>query len=974
MTIWVDMTNSLQAKNSGVVDIIRTELELARNLHMLDSSIRYCVCEEDGFQELQLEELEWLFEADNVIDEYNRHNQRLLSAAVQKEEERNQLCKEYPGLASAYSISDRRIKRLSEAIKQGLSLLPWPLDRLLFIPARVVYKILLRLFTSEEVSVSAEEMPTVVRAASTISRPASFAAGDVYFSCGWLGSKKEKYLSEIRHELEDFRIIYTVYDVIVLKPEYKHLYSYIHDRFSEYVLWISDNCDKILYGGRIAQADTEAYYYKNRLRIPAGVSVRWGNNITTTDEDGFVAVQQKYDIAPQYIMAVGMMEPRKNYKTLYRAYCYLVAKYSDKTIPDLVIVGSVAGNEQNLMDKMLSTPGVKQKLRIISPSDAELDTLYRNCLFIVFPSLYEGWDLALTEGLNYGKLCLCADVAPLREIAGEIAVFVDPIDARQWGELIIKFTADRQERGRYESLVREKWHIITWADSARQVYNELLKIPPVQSAGSYSLYYDITLIVLAAFYNGSVSGILRTELLLLRLLSRKYAKIKYFSFMIPAAPNKEYYEFSRADIAEILTDGPVDEGFQRAKKHLIDAVWREGGIPSDAYAVDTAEGSYKKKCKNIFWLISSLLPVHMQRRFIIRMTKLTGQNDNLSAPVVVLEAKAASGAEGTEFTGDSFPFRENDIVFSAGCGFEKIVYEMIAEQRQRRNFHFVQLIYDYTPIIVPQTHTEAMNDAYEFFLNGVNKCSDILFFGGATAMRDGIKYQQMKHQKIRPSHVVKFGSNIVTRTISLARADEILSKYKIQKRFILTVGTLEARKNHEILYDAYLKLLNSGVTNLPQLVMCGYPGWKTGDFLQRLDADERVRGLIIHGSFSDEELDILYKKCLFTVLPSLYEGWSLTLPESLNYGKFCIASNADPLKETGRDFIDYANSYDVNEWAEKIRYYAENPEVLAEKEAYIRTDWRAISWDDCAEDLIKAFDKLYQNGPESFTEGAEYHE
>ena len=92
---------------------------------------------------------------------------------------------------------------------------------------------------------------------------------------------------------------------------------------------------------------------------------------------------------------------------------------------------------------------------------------------------------------------------------------------------------------------------------------------------------------------------------------------------------------------------------------------------------------------------------------------------------------------------------------------------------------------------------------------------------------------------------------------------------------------------------------------------------------------------------------------MFTVLASHYEGWSLTLPESLNYGKFCIASKVEPLMEIGKDFIDYVQPWDVAGWAEKILYYFSHPEVLKEREAYIEKEWHAVSWEECAEQVAE---------------------
>ena len=168
----------------------------------------------------------------------------------------------------------------------------------------------------------------------------------------------------------------------------------------------------------------------------------------------------------------------------------------------------------------------------------------------------------------------------------------------------------------------------------------------------------------------------------------------------------------------------------------------------------------------------------------------------------------------------------------------------------------------------------------------------------------------------------------------------------------MAVGTIELRKNHEVLYQSYIDMM-SKYEDLPQMIFCGYPGWKTQEFCSMLQRDERVKDKIIMISPSDEELDVLYKNCLFTILASLYEGWSLTLPESLNYGKFCIASDVEPLREIGKEFIDYVNPYDICGWSEKIMYYYNNREELARRTECINSKWHSISWKECAEQVAE---------------------
>jgi glycosyltransferase involved in cell wall biosynthesis len=68
-------------------------------------------------------------------------------------------------------------------------------------------------------------------------------------------------------------------------------------------------------------------------------------------------------------------------------------------------------------------------------------------------------------------------------------------------------------------------------------------------------------------------------------------------------------------------------------------------------------------------------------------------------------------------------------------------------------------------------------------------------------------------------------------------------------------------------------------------------GWGAERFFQKLEAEPDVaRYVTLLHHVSDNDLAVLYQKSLFTLYPSLYEGWGLPVAESLAYGKVCIAS------------------------------------------------------------------------------------
>ncbi|HEN3572652.1 TPA: glycosyltransferase, partial [Yersinia enterocolitica] len=174
-------------------------------------------------------------------------------------------------------------------------------------------------------------------------------------------------------------------------------------------------------------------------------------------------------------------------------------------------------------------------------------------------------------------------------------------------------------------------------------------------------------------------------------------------------------------------------------------------------------------------------------------------------------------------------------------------------------------------------------------------------------------------------------------------------------------STIERRKNHETLYKAYINLIEEKCENLPILVFVGMPGWGVHDFLQDIALDPRIKDKIkIFNNIEDSMLSLLYRNSLFSVYPSLYEGWGLPVSESLAYGKFCLASNAASIPEAGGDFIEYISPWDVVGWTEALKKYIYNKELLLDKEYSIKNYYKVNSWSISAETIfeqVKAINK-----------------
>ncbi|WP_237214638.1 glycosyltransferase, partial [Falsiroseomonas oryziterrae] len=171
--------------------------------------------------------------------------------------------------------------------------------------------------------------------------------------------------------------------------------------------------------------------------------------------------------------------------------------------------------------------------------------------------------------------------------------------------------------------------------------------------------------------------------------------------------------------------------------------------------------------------------------------------------------------------------------------------------------------------------------------------------------------------------------------------------------FVLSVGAIHQRKNHKLLYDAWLRLTERMGSRCPHLVIVGGVAWNGHEVARALRGDPRLRDHVtILEEVDDAALAWLYEACLFTVYPSLYEGWGLPVAESLRHGKLCLAADTSSVPEIAPGLVDLLDPLDVMAWVTRIQFYAGSRAAREAAEARIAAGYRARPWSDSAAQLL----------------------
>jgi len=179
----------------------------------------------------------------------------------------------------------------------------------------------------------------------------------------------------------------------------------------------------------------------------------------------------------RFILAVGTIEPRKNFDVLLQAFRSL----ADQQDVMLVIAGKVGWNMESF-DLGPAALGLDDRVRLLSyVSDEELAWLYANCTAFVYPSLWEGFGLPVLEALSRGCAVVSSDATSLPEVTGEAALLFDPASPEALADRITLLLNDEPARAALRQRAQRQAARFSWASAARltlDVYQRVLASPP----------------------------------------------------------------------------------------------------------------------------------------------------------------------------------------------------------------------------------------------------------------------------------------------------------------------------------------------------------------------------------------------------------------------------------------------------------------------------------------------------------------
>lgn len=186
-------------------------------------------------------------------------------------------------------------------------------------------------------------------------------------------------------------------------------------------------------------------------------------------------VTTRHGLDAPYILAVGTLQPRKNYPVLMQAYAALRQRTG---LPHKLAIVGGRGWLTEEIDATIARLGLADQVRLLGfAPDDDLPALYTGASLLAFPSLYEGFGLPALEAMACGTPVVASTAPSLPEVCGDAALLVDPADVDGLADALERVLTDQEMAAQMVARGQQRAAQFRWEDAAREllaVYRQVL--------------------------------------------------------------------------------------------------------------------------------------------------------------------------------------------------------------------------------------------------------------------------------------------------------------------------------------------------------------------------------------------------------------------------------------------------------------------------------------------------------------------
>ncbi|MGG5812510.1 glycosyltransferase [Falsiroseomonas sp. CW058] len=298
-------------------------------------------------------------------------------------------------------------------------------------------------------------------------------------------------------------------------------------------------------------------------------------------------------------------------------------------------------------------------------------------------------------------------------------------------------------------------------------------------------------------------------------------------------------------------------------------------------------------------------------------------------------------------------FAEGDWLVNPGSSWWLADYQRaVRDARARHGIRHAALLHDCGPVVVPEHSPPETAARFARWIASLGVTADlVLAVSGATA-HDLARLQEACLPGLPAAPVALLPLDAAP-TPAPPAAPHAGAVALAGEPYILFVATVESRKDHIFVLNAWATLLRRRGGAVPRLVLVGREGFGAGPALALLARAPAFAGRVVRlDDVPDGVLAGLLRGALFTLYNSAHEGWGLPVTEALAAGKVVVAPGHSGLLESGAGLALHFAPGSEPEFLALVERLVDDPGFRAAQEARIAAGLRLRSWRDVSDALL----------------------
>ena len=265
-------------------------------------------------------------------------------------------------------------------------------------------------------------------------------------------------------------------------------------------------------------------------------------------------------------------------------------------------------------------------------------------------------------------------------------------------------------------------------------------------------------------------------------------------------------------------------------------------------------------------------------------------------------------------------------------------------RRPPRRARLTATIHDMTCWLMPELHPAANLRAERGFAEVLRRADRLIAVSECTRA-DAVRVLGLPPEKIE---VIHSGIAEAFFEVTPSAVEDVRARYGLKRPFVLSLGTIEPRKNLDALLDAY-EGLAADVRQEFELVVAGPVGWAAPETRARL------AGVRYLGYVPEADLAPLTAAATVFAYPSLYEGFGFPVVQAMAAGVAVVTSNLSSLPEVAGDGAVLIDPRSRDELRDALARLLLSPDLRRELAVRGRARAQGFRWAQCATQSLQFF-------------------